>query len=255
MRRKIKLKKRFFYKQIKFGNKFIIYFIGIALGIVLLLSYINKKVSPLLISYANTEVKRLSNLVINQSISQKITNDLKLEDLFIIEKENSGEIGTIDFNPITVNKMLSVCTSNVQLNLKYLEKGMLDKIDISSDLLEEYDNKNLKKGVIYKIPSGIIFDNVMLSNLGPKIPVRLNLVGDIESNIHTKITNYGINSALVEVFITIKVNEQVILPFTSKIISISSDIPVAIKLINGKIPNSYFGGVDKSSVSFSLPAS
>jgi len=39
----------------------------------------------------------------------------------------------------------------------------------------------------------------LLSNLGPKIPVKFDLVGEVIINIETKITNYGINNAMMEI--------------------------------------------------------
>lgn len=257
MRKRVRLKQKKKWKleerKIKKSSKFIIIFVLLCLVIFLSFYFINKKVSPVLINYAETEMKRLSNLVITRAISKQMTEKLDVDNLFIIDKNTAGEINTIDFNPITVNKVLSTCTSTVQLNLKYVEEGRLDLIDIPSTLLTEYAEETKKKGIIYEIPSGVVFQNVLLSNIGPKIPVRLHLVGDIESNIHTKVTDYGINNALVEVFVKIKVAEQVILPFISKTIVVETDIPVAIKLITGKIPDSYYGNLGKSSSTLSIP--
>lgn len=257
MRRRVRLKKKFFMirkkEPLKKSQKLIIIFFLLLMFIAFVFHYANKKVSPVLIHYAETEIKRLSNLIINRAISKQMTEELNFDNLFLIDKTDSGEINTIDFNPVIVNKVLATCTATVQLNLKYVEQGKLDEIDIPNALLTEYKTDKLKEGVIYEVPSGVVFGNTLLANLGPKIPVRLNLVGDIESNIHTKITDYGINNALVEVFVTMKVNEQVILPFASKTIGVETDIPVAIKLISGKIPDSYFGNMDKTSSSFSIP--
>lgn len=214
---------------------------------------INKKVSPILIQYAETEMKRLSSLVINKAITKQMTEEIDFKNLFFVDKNSSGEINSIDFNSVIVNKVLSMCTSTVQLNLKYIEEGKLDSIDISEDILTTYKNKKNKDGIIFEIPSGIVFQNALLNNIGPKVPVRLHLVGNIESNIHTKISDYGINNALIEVFINIKVNEQVILPFVSKTITVENNIPVAIKIMSGKIPESYFGTVGKDSKTLSIP--
>lgn len=257
MGKRIRLKKKLKYvrtrKRWTKSQKLIVSFFLVVFGICLLFSYVNRKVTPILTQYAETEIKKLSNLIINRAISKQMTEELNFDNLFLIDKNSAGEINTIDFNPTIVNKVLSTCTATVQLNLKYVEQGKLDQIDIPSALLTEYKNDKVKEGVIYEIPSGVVFGNTLLANLGPKIPVRLNLVGDIESNIHTKITDYGINNALVEVFVTMRVNEQVILPFSSKVIGVETDIPVAIKLISGKIPDSYFGNMNKTSSTFSIP--
>ena len=223
--------------------------------IVLILSFkmLNKKVSPVLFNYAELEIKRLSTLVITKAVSKHVTEDLDIEKLFIITKDDNGEIKTIDFNSALVNKFLTTTTNSVQISLSQIEKGDINTLHLSDEVEIEFEKDKLEKGIIFEIPMGAIWQNSLLSNLGPKIPVRLNIVGDITSNIKTKVTNYGINNALVEVFINMKVDEQVLLPFTSKIITIASDIPVALKMIQGTVPNYYFNGMEQQSPIVSLP--
>ena len=98
-----------------------------------------------------------------------------------------------------------------------------------------------------------MFGNSLLANLGPKIPVRLNLYGDISSEIQTTITNYGINNAMLEASVVMTLEERVILPFVSKQIKIESRIPIAMKLIRGNIPEYYFNGIDNNSPSITVP--
>lgn len=247
---RIRLKKKHLLplKKIKISglNLFIIIFILFVSALYVTLSYINKSITPTLINYAEVELKRFSNLVINRAVSEVITEDLKVDELLIIGKDNSDEIKTIDFNPIFVNRLLTIITSNVQKNLKNIVKGNLDKVDIIDESFDDYDLEKLKNGIIFEIPSGIISKNALLSNLGPKIPVRFNLVGEVISRINTNITNYGINNAMIEISIDIELNEQVILPFISKKIIYNTNIPIAIKLIQGTVPNYYFNGLNKS---------
>ena len=51
-----------------------------------------------------------------------------------------------------------------------------------------------------------------------------------------------------------KIDEQVILPFASKKMSVKSEIPVALKIIQGTVPNYYFNGLEQQSPLVSLPA-
>ena len=84
-------------------------------------------------------------------------------------------------------------------------------------------------------------------NLGPKIPVRISITGELESQISTKVEEYGINNALISMYVDITITEQITMPFISKKIKIDNQIPIAINLINGKIPNYYFDSFDKHS--------
>ena len=157
------------------------------------------------------------------------------DDMYNVIQNKDGEIQTIDFNPVIVNKFLSSTTSIVSNNLKKIEKGKIN--DISFINSEEYNIKNLKNGVISEIPMGIISNNVLLSNIGPKIPVKLNLIGNVVSSVETTVKNYGINSALIEIYAKVEVTEEVIIPFQTERIKIVNNIPVAIKIINGKVPD------------------
>lgn len=98
-----------------------------------------------------------------------------------------------------------------------------------------------------------IFDNPLLSNLGPRIPVRIFMLGSTSSNINTKITNYGINNALIETSIVIDLKLQIVLPYKTEKVSFQNSIPISLKLIQGIVPNYYFNGIDKNSSSFIVP--
>lgn len=239
--------------RLKKTNIFVFVLFLIFLFIIITFNFINNKVTPVLMNYAEMELKKFSTLVINKAISKQLSDDMDITELFLITKDSTGEIKTIDFNPLIVNKLLTLITNTVQLNLKKIEEGNVEELNIPDSVTIDYDEAKLKKGIIFEIPSGIVFNNAMLSNIGPKIPVKLNLVGDIVSNVNTRVTNYGINNALIEVSINMSVTEQVILPFASKKITVENNIPVAIKLIQGRIPNYYFNGYDKISPYLAIP--
>lgn len=256
MGQRVKYKKRFLImnknKKMTVLNKIMILFILIIIGIILTFKFINKKVSPILMTYAESSVKKLTNLIINKAISKQLAEELNIEDLFIITKDNNDVIRTIDFNPTLVNKTLTVITNNIQLNLKYLEEGKIDLLELPDNIDIEFDEERISKGIIYEIPIGVVFQNSILANIGPKIPVKLNIIGDIVSTINTKITNYGINNALIEVNVLVEVEEMVILPINTKKIKVQTSVPVAIKLVQGIVPNYYFNGIDKNSPSLAL---
>lgn len=253
------MRKRIHLKGIKkrhfgIGNTIIIIFLLIVTFTFFSLNYLNKNVIPVLMNYATSQVKKFSNLIINRAISKQITEELKVDDMFIITKADNGEIRTIDFDPIVVNKTLTKIVNTIQLNLKYLEEGNLDLLELPDNILIEYDENKLSKGIIYEIPSGVVFNNSLLSNLGPRIPVKLSLIGDIVSNVNTKVTNYGINNALIEVSINVQVESKVILPFITDTIMVETDIPVAIKLVHGVVPDYLLGGLTSSSIPLTVPS-
>ena len=245
--KKIKLKQR---KNIKVSTKISTIILLIGISTYLFINYCSNKVLPVIMKEAKIDARKMAILVIKNSLNDEVLSTLE-DEMYNLNKNNNGEIQTIDFNPIIVNKFLTKTTNVVSENLKNLEKGKIK--DISFIDFEDYDSKKLKNGVISEIPMGIISNNIFLSNLGPKIPVKINLIGNVVSNIETKVSNYGINNALVEIYVKVEVEEEVIIPFQTKTIKIVNNIPVAIKIINGNVPEYYGGRINESSNILSIP--
>ena len=239
------------HKKMKISTKISITIILILISTCLLINYSGKKFLPVIMNKAKIDCKKMAIVTIKNSLNDDVLKILD-DDMYNVIQNKDGEIQTIDFNPVIVNKFLSSTTSIVSNNLKKIEKGEIN--DISFINSEEYNIKNLKNGVISEIPMGIISNNVLLSNIGPKIPVKLNLIGNVVSSVETTVKNYGINSALIEIYAKVEVTEEVIIPFQTERIKIVNNIPVAIKIINGKVPDYYSDGkLSTSSNILSIP--
>ena len=239
------------HKKMKISTKISITIILILISTCSLINYSGKKFLPVIMNQAKIDCKKMAIVTIKNSLNDDVLKILD-DDMYNVIQNKDGEIQTIDFNPVIVNKFLSSTTSIVSNNLKKIEKGKIN--DISFINSEEYNIKNLKNGVISEIPMGIISNNVLLSNIGPKIPVKLNLIGNVVSSVETTVKNYGINSALIEIYAKVQFTEEVIIPFQTERIKIVNNIPVAIKIINGKVPDYYSDGkLSTSSNILSIP--
>lgn len=249
MRHRIHLKKRkgnFKFKhkhKLKKKDKIMIIITLVIISIVFIIGLISKKITPILMTYAEKKSKTLANSIITQAVTNEILTDLDKENLFIEVKDKNGNVISTDFDSVTVNKILNEISSYVETYLEELETGKVEKLKLSRNLKETYGLKNSKNGIVYEIPSGIIFGNALLSNLGPKIPVRINLNGDVVTNIKTEVTDYGINNALIKVSVTVKVYMNVIIPFKTEEIVVESDIPIVMRLIKGEVPSYYYPSI------------
>ena len=242
--RKMKLK-----HKLKFSNIIVIITILVSISIIICFKIFNNRIKPVFLKIANSESKKIATLIINDAVGKQLASNLTVDNLFNITKDNNGNITSIDFNSITINKVLTTTTSSTILNLKYIEEGKIELLELPDSVIVSYDKDDLKKGIIYKIPTGVIFGNTMLSNIGPKIPVKFSLIGSVTSNINTKITNYGINNALIEVYVDLTVELEVILPLITDNIEVTSSIPVAIKLVQGNIPEYFASNLSNPTLS------
>lgn len=210
------------------------------------INYYSNKAYPILKSYAESETKKLTVLIINKAVTKQLYN-MDVEELFKITYNKDGEIILIDFDTKKTSKALSTMTSLVELNLRAVEEGKIDMLELPENSLSNYNMELLSKKIICEIPFGLTTGSSLLSNIGPKIPVKISLVGDVSTNFSTEVVEYGINNALLKVLINISVTTRVILPISTEDLNISASIPIGMKVVQGKIPNYYLNGFEAKS--------
>lgn len=243
---KLRLKKNRNKKHNKISIIIFIILIGIFCSYLLIKTF-NNKIIPFYMSYAEAETRKLMTLIINKGVTKQIAEDMDIDSIFNIVKNEKGDIQLIEFNSVNVTKILNKITSYVQLNLKSVEEGDIDNLDLVDNVLIEYDKSKLRNGIIYEIPILASSKNIFLSNIGPKIPVKLSIIGDVTSNITTSVKEYGINNALIEVGVVINATSMINLPFISKKVTVTNNIPISLKVIQGNIPSYYLNGFRNNS--------
>lgn len=219
-------------------------FISIISIILLLFSWFNKNITPKLIY--------LSEKNINKYI-EHIASDFKI---FILEKNASDE-----FLHVKENQQKEIVgldydmTKIYELANKLIET--LEKNINDSSFLNQYteNNKfeNIEEGLVLYYPIGIISDSVFLSNLGPKIPVLIKFIPSIFSNVKSRVKDYGINNALLEVYLEISITYNIITPITEEEKKINYELLIDSKVIQGTVPNIYGGIMENRSVFFDIP--
>jgi len=177
--------------------------------------FYSSKLSPILIRYSKIKSKKIAVDIISKNVSSDVVKILEKEELFIIERDNQGNIETIDYNSKVVNIILSETSDRVVRNFNNL--------------------KEINNGVIARIPIGIISNNIFIENLGPKIPVKIVLDGNVLTSLDTKVKEYGINSALIEVSVKIEANIDVIIPFKTTEIKVINKVPISLKIAKGNV--------------------
>ena len=215
---KIYLKRR---KKIDKKSILIIIFIVIFVLSISIIKILNTKAIPLFSKYSKIETKKIISSLVNSSVTEYVKDNTDKDKLLLTTKDNSGNIKSIDFNTVEVNRILVGTSKIVEKNLKELEKN---------------------KKVVFELPSGIIFGSNIMSNIMPKIPIKLELIGNIICYINTDIKNYGINDALITIYIDVVAEEKILLPFSSTTTKIETNIPIVMKLIEGDIPSYYMDG-------------
>lgn len=226
----------------------IIFFIVISIFFFTFILYniYNKKITPKIIDVAENKLQKFTESFLSNNIGYEILNDDIMNDIIVINKNAEGEILYVDYNLDQAYLVLDSVTKELSSLIKDLENGNIKSVN-------DNNIESSNKGLIMKLPMFIVSDYPLLANLGANIYFKINFTGSILTNIKSKITNYGMNNALVELYVTIKVNEELISPVTNKTLSIEYDVLIASQVINGRIPEYYGGLITGASNILSIP--
>lgn len=170
-------------------------------------------------------------------------NVLKYYNFDNVLNYSVDDLITIEYNQTKDNII------NVKYNVHNTNTFIDNNINQIEDVLLLNKNNNWfndKNYLVIHLPIGMAFDNLYLESYGPKIPFRIYYIESYYINLNTKITNYGINNSLVELYIVLTIKYRVIANKT-KTIEKHYDYLLAATLVNGKVPSIYENGLEKES--------
>lgn len=190
----------------------------------------NKKVSPKLSHVANLEFTKVI-----QSIASNYESilDVPLDNLFVVNLNQKNEILTVDYKMEEIYKISKEVTNTLLTNINNASQNEYSRY-LKNDL-----NYHQNNTILLMMPMGIVSNYVFLNNLGPRLPVVFHFVNSVFTNVKTKMTNYGINNALVEIYLEVSLNYELITPVEFQNQNLNFTIMLGAKIINGTVPNWY----------------
>lgn len=223
---KMKLKKRTNHIPLIF---FIVIMI-IFLAVFFLKTYSNKATDKI-IEITKFNLDKYTSDIILMKLNKDFIDENEQKELIKITKNKDDEIISLDYDLNKTYSLLNKFVSKVNDNVGNFNE------------FKNFDShfKTEKNSLIVSYPFGIYSDNLFVNNLGPRIPVKVNLINNLSTNIKTKVTDYGINSLLLEMYIVVELKHEIV---ASKIYEVQSsyELLISSKILQGSIPN-YFGGV------------
>lgn len=186
---------------------------------IIIFSLYSKKLNPKLNDYIDFLVKdEIYKKVIKSN--NFITNE-EVNDILYIDKNKSNEIVYLDYNIDKTYKLLN----------KYIDSLKKDN----------------SKSKILTVPFFIASDNIIISSLGPKIKFKYEIIDNVKGKIKTKVTDFGVNNALIEMYFELEIGYLVVIPMNKKESVLKTEILISSKIINGKVPTFYGKNIFKES--------
>ena len=119
---------------------------------------------------------------------------------------------------------------------------------IPMDKIEEAVKEN-----IIEVPILISSDNILLANIGPKIKIKYDFTNSLIANIQTKVTNFGINNALIEIYLHLEITYLITIPINIEKYKEKYDLLISSKVIQGKVPSFYGNSIIKDGNILDIP--
>lgn len=190
-----------------------------------------KSLSKNMTTYIGASVKKKNILLLKEAFTETSSTFKNVDDLILVTQNSKEEIIQVDFDMQMSSNLLSSIT------------------DYINATLNEYNYL----GYRIDLPVGLLSKNPIFANIGPKIPVKVELSDVALGNVRTTVKPFGINNALVEVYLDIFIRTSVLYPF--EVLEVDSEFSslVSSKIIQGTVPNFWGGSINSKSDTIDLP--
>lgn len=225
---------------------FIVFFCAFVCSIMLFNIY-SSKVTPKAVIIIDQKLDKILYQFFSDLITNDVINRESVNDILEITKNNKGEILAVNYDLEKTYKILTDVSQILKNGINDLENG---KINVT--IYDKY-LKGSENGLILNVPLFLGSSNIFLNNIGPRIPVLINFNESLLTNIKTKVTNYGLNNALLEIYITVEMQKLIITPVNKNVEKFYYDILIGALVVNGSVPNFYGGSYENSSEILDIP--
>lgn len=174
--------------------------------------FLDNKVMPSLDRVSEVTIKTRVLNIINTNSIKLFADEFNYNEMIKIEKDNDGNITLIQADTVKLNYLASKLSIQCNDELQKLED------------------------VKIKVPLGWFTENSIYYNIGPKIAIRVEDIGNINANYESEFESAGINQTRHRIYLNVESKVRIILPFKTNEIEISTKVPVSDTIIVGKIP-------------------
>jgi sporulation protein YunB len=185
----------------------------IMLNLTIFIYIFDKTVMPTVLAVADAEMRAKATQIVNIAIINEYSKQFNYDEIIRVDKDLQGNIVMLKADTLRMNK-------------------------IACDVALESQKELVKLGEVgIKLPIGYITKNNILSYYGPKVTIKMQPIGIVETKYSSEFESAGINQTRHKIYVKVKTTVRVIIPLKSNDIEVSNEIPIAETIIVGKTPN------------------
>ncbi len=152
---------------------------------------------------------------INQAVAEEMLSGEISGQLIQVQTGADGQVTMIQADTIAMNRMAASLTGRIQERITSLGEESI------------------------AIPFGSVFGSQLLSQIGPKLKLKVVPIGAAEVGFKTEFESSGINQTRHRIYLEVSSTARILAPFSLAKIQTSDVILVAETVIVGDVPQSY----------------
>ena len=204
---------------------------------ILLFNLFGNSLSDNISKMSRVKIEEISKYYMNSVIKKYLNID---SSNYIKLNLVNNNIMSVDIDNNSSNKLLRSVIDDLESVVKDIENG---KINNYNNLEFIYGDDSL----ILLVSLGAAFNNSLLYALGPKIPVKVSFLENVDAYLDVSVDEYGVNNALVKLYINITMEQIIEMPIDNERTKVDYRFLISSKLVNGVVPSIYGYGIDSNS--------
>ncbi|MFP4662020.1 MAG: sporulation protein YunB [Halanaerobiales bacterium] len=191
--------------------------LGFIILLLILFYCIHRTITPVFFNLAEVRVKNIANQAINQAVAKEV-EDINYQDIINYVYNEQGEIVLM------------------QPDIKYI-----NTFTTSMSLAIQKELEKVSREVV-KVPLTRILGIDILAAYGPDLDMQIVPAGyTVPPEVCDSFSSAGINQTRHKIYLRVAADFKMIVPFSSKDVEVTAEVPVTEVVILGRVPNVYLG--------------
>ncbi|QJD84204.1 sporulation protein YunB [Cohnella herbarum] len=178
--------------------------------------FLDRELRQPLMFLAKIRVNQLATEAINAAIKSEIAQTANSDQMIRWRSDAGGKV------------------TGFEIDYKQQMAITAKTIDVVNRVLKQHED------VPERIPVGHALNSPFISSIGPSVSVKFHPASVVKVDVETESSEAGINMLLVEVFVRIRTEIAVVIPFDKEPEVLETKIPLSYALVVGDVPTYYY---------------
>ena len=186
------------------------------ISILILFSFADKHIRPMIKTMAASQAKVFATRVINEAINKQLMlGEIPYDSLVKVTLDNSGKVTSVQTDMVKLNMLKSSMTNAASEQL------------------------NLLQSQTVRIPLGTLLGLQIFSGRGPRVEFKIIPAGFVNSQLIHRFDTAGINQTRHQIVLELVANISAVLPGYSAASQVTSSLILAETVIVGVSPEAF----------------